>query len=152
MKTFWLAIACVSTFSIGSSFAQTESPSETVAPKYSNEFLAIGLGADALGLANSVVAQTDNVNSGYWNPAGLTAVNTWLEVGLMHSEYFAGIAKYDYLGLAHSLDEKSTIGFTAIRFAVDDIPNTTQLIDNNGVIDYDRISTFTAADYGFLLS
>ena len=92
------------------------------------------------------------MNSGYWNPAGLTGVDKWLEVGLMHSEYFAGIAKYDYLGLAHSIDDKSSVGFTAIRFAVDDIPNTTQLIDNNGNIDYDRITTFTAADYGFLFS
>ncbi len=136
-------------------FSQEEeagSTSNTIAPKYSNEFLSIGIGADALGRANSVVAQTDNVMSGYWNPAGLVAVDKWLEVGLMHSEYFAGIAKYDYLGLAHSIDEKSTIGFTAIRFAVDDIPNTTQLIDNNGRIDYDRVSTFTAADYGFMLS
>ena len=125
---------------------------ETIAPKYSNEFLAIGVGADALGLGNSVVAQTSNVNSGYWNPAGLTKVDKWLDVGMMHSEYFAGIAKYDYLGLAHSVDDKSTIGFTAIRFGVDDIPNTTQLIDNNGNIDYDRITKFTAADYGFLFS
>ena len=124
----------------------------TLAPKYSNEFLSIGVGADALGMGNAVAAQTGNVNSGYWNPAGLTQVNKWLEVGLMHSEYFAGISKYDYLGLAHSIDEKSTIGFTAIRFAVDDIPNTTQLIDNAGNINYDNITTFTAADYGFLFS
>lgn len=123
-----------------------------LAPKYSNEFLSIGVGADALGMGNAVVAQTDNVNSAYWNPAGLTSVNKWLEIGLMHSEYFAGISKYDYLGLAHSIDEKSTLAFSAIRFAVDDIPNTTQLIDNNGNINYDNITTFTAADYGFLLS
>src|SRR5690554_7176908 len=70
----------------------------------------------------------------------------------MHSEYFAGIAKYDYIGLAHSIDEKSAVGFAAIRFGVDDIPNTTQLIDNEGNIDYDRITLFTAADYGFLFS
>lgn len=126
--------------------------SQSVAPKYSNEFLAIGVGADALGQGNAVVAQTAGVNSGYWNPAGLTNVNKWLEVGLMHSEYFAGIAKYDYLGLAHKIDDKSAIGFSAIRFAVDDIPNTTQLIDNAGNINYDNISTFTAADYAFLLS
>jgi hypothetical protein len=126
--------------------------SQNVAPKYSNEFLAIGVGADALGQGNAVVAQTGGVNSGYWNPAGLTNVNKWLEVGLMHSEYFAGIAKYDYLGLAHKIDDKSAIGFSAIRFAVDDIPNTTQLIDNAGNINYDNISTFTAADYAFLLS
>jgi len=124
----------------------------TLAPKYSNEFLAIGVGADALGMGNAVAAQTDNVNSGYWNPAGLTQVDKWLEVGLMHSEYFAGISKYDYFGLAHKVDDKSTIGFSAIRFAVDDIPNTTQLIDNNGNINYDNITTFTAADYAFLFS
>lgn len=124
----------------------------SIAPKYSNEFLAIGIGADALGLSNAVVAQTSGVNSGYWNPAGLARTNKWLDIGLMHSEYFAGIAKYDYLGFAHQIDEKSAFGITAIRFAVDDIPNTTQLIDNGGRIDYDRITTFTAADYAFLFS
>jgi hypothetical protein len=152
MRTNWLFTAFVLALTFSISFAQEESPSETVAPKYSNEFLSIGVGADALGQANAVVAQSDNVSSGYWNPAGLTKVDKWLEVGLMHSEYFAGIAKYDYLGLAHTIDDKSAIGFTAIRFAIDDIPNTTQLIDNNGNLDYDNISTFTAADYGFLLS
>lgn len=124
----------------------------SVAPKYSNEFLAIGIGADALGLSNAVVAQTSGVNSGYWNPAGLVRTNKWLDIGLMHSEYFAGIAKYDYLGLAHQIDEKSAVGLSIIRFAVDDIPNTTQLIDNEGRIDYDKITTFTAADYAFLFS
>lgn len=124
----------------------------SLAPKYSNEFLAIGVGADALGMSNAVVASTRGVNSGYWNPAGLTGTNKWLDVGLMHSEYFAGIAKYDYLGLAHTIDEKSTAGFSFVRFAVDDIPNTTQLIDNEGNIDYDRITTFTAADYAFIFS
>lgn len=133
-------------------FAATTSIAQDLAPKYSNEFLSVGVGADAFGMGNAVVAQTNNVNSGYWNPAGLVHVNKWVEGSLMHSEYFAGIAKYDYVGLAHSIDEKSTIALTGIRFAVDDIPNTTQLIDNNGNIDYDRISTFTAADYGFLLS
>lgn len=124
----------------------------SLAPKYSNEFLSIGIGAEALGLSNAVVAQTTGVNSGYWNPAGLTKTNKWLDIGLMHSEYFAGIAKYDYLGLAHQIDEKSAVGLSVIRFAVDDIPNTTQLIDNEGRIDYDKITTFTAADYAFLLS
>ena len=153
MKAKGLVLLCSALFSLQYSVAQEASElTNTVAPKYSNEFLAIGIGGDALGLANSVVAQTSSVNSGYWNPAGLTGVDKWLEVGLMHSEYFAGIAKYDYLGLAHSIDDKSTVGFSAIRFAVDDIPNTTQLIDNNGNIDYDRITTFTAADYGFLFS
>jgi len=125
---------------------------QNVAPKYSNEFLQIGIGADALGLSNAVVAGIDNVNAGYWNPAGLVHSDKWLEIGAMHSEYFAGIAKYDYVGLSHAVDTKSTVGLSFIRFAVDDIPNTTQLIDNEGNVDYDRITTFTAADYALLFS
>ncbi|MDB0011524.1 hypothetical protein N9E20_01800 [Crocinitomicaceae bacterium] len=128
------------------------SQDDKIAPKYSNEFLSIGVGAEAFGKGNAVVAQTNSVYSGYWNPAGLTQVNKWLDVGAMHSEYFGGIAKYDYFGFAHAIDKKSTIGASLIRFAVDDIPNTTQLIDQQGNIDYDRITTFTAADYAVLLS
>ena len=124
---------------------------QDIAPKYSNEFLSIGVGATALGLSNAVVAGVDDA-TGYWNPAGLTDVKDFLQISAMHSEYFAGIAKYDYIGLAKPLDEKSTLGFTFIRFGVDDIPNTTQLIDASGNIDYDKITTFSAGDYGFLFS
>ena len=124
----------------------------TLAPKYSNEFLQIGIGGKAMGLSNAVVASVDDVSSSYWNPAGLTRMSSKFQGALMHSEYFAGIAKYDYLGISYKIDDKSAVGFTAIRFGVDDIPNTTQLIDNNGNIDYDKITRFTAADYGFLFS
>lgn len=130
----------------------TQAQESTVAPKYSNEFLQIGVGARAYAMGNANVANVRDVTAAYWNPAGLTHVDEWAEVALMHSEYFAGIAKYDYLGIAHSLDKKSTVAFSAIRFGVDDIPNTTQLIDNEGRIDYDRITTFTAADMAFLFS
>ena len=147
-KAQLLLIASVSLIALNLA-AQDES---SVAPKYSNEFLQIGVGAQSLGLGNAMVAGVDDVTSVFWNPAGLTKVENKLDVGLMHSEYFAGIAKYDYIGLAHSIDDQSSIGFAAIRFGVDDIPNTTQLIDNEGNIDYDRITLFTAADYGFLFS
>lgn len=122
---------------------------QTIAPKYSNEFLQIGVGAEALGRSNTVVASSEGINSIYWNPAGLSANYKWFEVAAMHSEYFAGIAKYDYLGASHSLDSSRAIGVSFIRFAVDNIPNTTQLIDNNGVVDFDKITLFSAADYAF---
>jgi hypothetical protein len=125
---------------------------QDITPKYSNEFLSIGVGAGALGMSNSVVGGVDDVTAGYWNPAGLTEVDDFLQVGAMHSEYFAGIAKYDYLGIAKPIDDMSTAGFTFIRFGVDDIPNTTQLIDRDGNVDYDKITTFSAGDYAFLFS
>ena len=121
-------------------------------PKYSNEFLNIGVGARALGMSNSFIASADDVYAGYWNPAGLVDIKDEFQGAVMHSEYFAGIAKYDYIGLAKSIDNKSSVGFSVIRFGVDDIPNTTQLIDAQGNLDYDRVTTFSAADYGFIFS
>ena len=73
----------------------TQDSSCTSTPKYSNEFLAIGVGGRSLGMSNSSVASINDVTSGYWNPAGLLGIKNDMQVGLMHSEYFAGIAKYD---------------------------------------------------------
>ncbi len=122
------------------------------APKYSNEFLAIGVGARALAMSGAQSAIVDDVTSGYWNPAGLARVKGNLQLSFMHSEYFAGIAKYDYGALAAPVDNTSTLGFSIIRFAIDDIIDSTDLIDKDGNIDYDKLKTFSAADYAFLLS
>ncbi len=122
------------------------------APKYSNEFLSVGVGARALAMGNSVIASTNDASSCYWNPAGLTSQINDFDAGVMHAEYFAGIAKYDYIGASMKLDSLQWLGASIIRFGVDDIPNTTDLIDKEGNIDYDRISKFSAADYAFLFS
>ncbi|MBL7883738.1 MAG: PorV/PorQ family protein [Bacteroidia bacterium] len=122
------------------------------APKYSNEFLNVGVGARALGMSNSYVTSVDDVTAGYWNPAGLLGIGNQHQVALMHSEYFAGIAKYDYGAYATRLDSASVLGISVIRFGVDNIPNTTQLIDANGHLNYDRITTFSAVDWAFIVS
>lgn len=122
------------------------------APKYSNEFLAIGVGARALGMSNSVVASSYDIFSAYWNPSGLLGITTNREVALMHSEYFAGIAKYDFGAFAVKFNDKSAGSISMIRFGVDNIPNTSELIDGQGNINYDRVTTFSSADYAFLLS
>ncbi|MBK8488131.1 MAG: PorV/PorQ family protein [Chitinophagales bacterium] len=141
----YLLLICISLlFFVKISEAQT-------ARKYSNEFLSIGVSAEALGMGGSVVAGVDDVTAGYWNPAGLVLVTSDYEVGIMHSEYFAGIAKYDYAGIAIPLKEKnSALAFSIIRFGVDDIPNTLFLIGPDGSINYDNITSFSVADYGFL--
>jgi hypothetical protein len=115
---------------------------------YSNEFLNIGVDAAALGMSKSVVATTNNVNSIYWNPAGLVGIEDF-QGSLMHASYFAGIANYNYAAFAMPIDKESTIAFSIIRFGVDDILNTTELIDSQGNIDFNRISLFSAADYAF---
>ena len=115
---------------------------------YSNEFLNIGVDAAALGMSKAVVATSNNVNSIYWNPAGLVGIEDY-QGSLMHASYFAGIANYNHAAFAMPIDQKSALGISIIRFGVDDILNTTELIDSEGNIDFNRISLFSAADYAF---
>ena len=119
--------------------------------KYSNEFMNIGVDAASISMSGAVTSSINDVNSGYWNPAGLTAVEQG-EISLMHSNYFANIANYNYIAYANPIDSQSAIGFSMIRFGVDDILDTTQLIDDQGNINYDRINLFSAVDYGFIIS
>ena len=119
--------------------------------KYSNEFMNIGVDAAAFGMSNSVVASSSDVNAGYWNPAGLVNLED-NQISLMHSAYFANIANYDYAAFAMPLDDRSAVGLSVIRFGVDDILNTTKLLDENGEPNYANISKFSTADYGFTFS
>lgn len=121
--------------------------------KYSNEFLNIGVGARALAMSGTQVATVDDVTSGYWNPAGLYNVKDDWQAAAMHSEYFAGIAKYDYLAVAKPLAfGEKVLGFSIIRFGVDDIPNTLFLKNPDGSINYDNIQSFSVANYAFIAS
>jgi hypothetical protein len=120
--------------------------------KYSNEFLAIGVGARAMGMSGAAISSTRDVNAAYWNPAGILGIRSNVQLGLMHAEYFAGIAKYDYGALGIKIDSNSAAALSIIRFGVDNIPNTIQLIDPNGNVDYDKISKFSATDFAALIS
>ena len=121
-------------------------------PKYSNEFLALGVGARSFGMGMSSVAIVDDVTAGYWNPAGLRSIDVPYQLSLMHASYFAGIANYDYGAFSAQIDDKSSASLSLIRFAVDDIPDTRFLFDANGALNYDNIRFFSAADYAAFLS
>ena len=122
-------------------------------PKYSNDFMYIGVGAQNFGMGNAVVASTNDITAGYWNPAGLVRIPTKIQFSFMHNEYFAGIAKYDYAGIAFPLDSnKHAFAINFMRFGVDDIPNTLDLIDADGSVNYDNVRNFSVGNYGILLS
>ncbi len=124
------------------------------AQKYSNEFLSIGVGARAQGMSGAVSATTNDVFAGYWNPAGLTELNAPFQIGAMHAEWFAGVAKYDFIGLAKIINEekKSVVGLSIIRFGIDNIPYTLNLIGPDGSINYDKVTQFSSADYALNLT
>lgn len=121
-------------------------------PKYSNEFLSIGVGARALGMSNAMTSVADDVTAVYWNPAALTDIEHRYQFAFQHAAYFAGIANYDYLGAALAVDQSSHFGISVIRLGIDDIPDTRLLFDDQGRIDYSRIEFFTASDVALILS
>lgn len=119
--------------------------------KYSNEFLKIGVGARAAGLGNAQVAGVEDASAGYWNPAALLITPGYPQLLLMHSEYFASVAKYDYGALSFSLPENRRLAVSFIRLGIDDIPNTLRFYDGVSY-DFSRITKFSVADMALYLS
>jgi len=149
MKARTLSIALFAFLSY--SLAQDASNGDNT-PKYSNEFMNIGVSARSFGMGFTAVSFTDDVSAGYWNPAGLLGMASDHQLALMHSSYFGGLANYDYAAFATTIDKESRLALSVVRFSVDDIPDTRLLVDVNGAINYDNIEFFSSSDYGFLLS
>ena len=121
--------------------------------KYSNEFLNIGAGARGLAIGGAVISNQNDVYAPMWNPAGLTEVERDWQGAAMHAEYFESIAKYDYISFAKALDSKNgVLGISIVRLGIDNILNTTQMIDSEGNIDYDKITKFSTSDYAGIIS
>jgi hypothetical protein len=122
--------------------------------KYSNEFLTLGVGGRAQGMGGAVGASVSDLSASYWNPAGMTAITSPAQFHGMHAEWFAGIAQYDQLSFGKKLnaDQNSYGAISLIRLGIDNIPNTLRLIGPDGSINYDRVTTFSAADYAAFVS
>ncbi len=119
-----------------------------VVRKYSNEFLAIGVSARGVAMGNAITASTSDIFSTYYNPSGLLSMKNDLQLGYMHSEHFAGIAKFDYGASAYRISTDQAIAISFVRFGVDNIPNTLNLYAD-GVLNYDRVTMFSVADMAF---
>ena len=66
---------------------------------YAGEFLQLGVGARSLALGGAAAAISDDVTAGYWNPAGLTAIN-YPTFGAMHEARFDNTVQYNYAAVA----------------------------------------------------
>ncbi|HBH21893.1 MAG TPA: hypothetical protein DDY13_00575 [Cytophagales bacterium] len=139
-------------FIISTAFQGPFARAQIRTPKYSNEFLAIGVGARAFGMGHAMTSISNGVSSTYWNPAGLLDIEEKYAASLMHASWFGGIANYDYAGFATPIDSNSHLGISLVRMGVDDIPDTRFLYDANGALNYDNIRFFSAADYAFFIS
>ena len=123
--------------------------------KYGADFLAGGVGARALAMGGTHVGLSQDVGSGYWNPAGLGMID-YPEFAYMHAERFAGVVSFDYAGVAYPINSVSTVGLSFFRSGVNDIKNTLNAWDAErnqpkpNAQDY--VTSFSAADMAFFVS
>jgi len=140
---------------------------QTSIAKYAGEFMAIGVGARALGMGGAQVAVVNDVTAGYWNPAGLARMN-YPQVALMHDEQFGGIVNYNYGSVAIPYGKDMSFGISVIRLSVDGIPDTRnagfdrdtgepidytdpewKLIHQNWGVDRSKVTEFSNTDWAF---
>ncbi len=91
--------------------------------KYGGSFLETGVGARSLSLGGACTAMQGDVASVYWNPAGLAAIEG-LQMQGMHSERFAGMVNWDFLGVAIQKNSSTCLAVAFYRLGVDGIPLT----------------------------
>jgi len=86
------------------------------------QLLKIGVGAKAVGMGESHVAAADDVYASYWNPAGLTHVET-SQIGFMHNEWFEDI-RYEFLGYVQPIGDFGTLAGSVSYVSMGELDKT----------------------------
>lgn len=100
---------------------------EVTIGKYAGDFMAIGVGARPLAMGSAFTSAVDDISAIYWNPAGLSKLSH-AQIHVMHSEQFAGIVNWDFIGAGLPLRNGSAIAIGIFRLGVDGVP-LTRLVD-----------------------
>ncbi len=91
------------------------------AGRYGGDFMEIGSGVRALGLGGSFTAIADDGSAIYWNAAGISQLKK-IEIGVMRSYLYTGLAHYDHITYCQPLPNDVTIGVNWTRLSIPDIP------------------------------
>jgi len=86
------------------------------------QILKIGVGAKAVGMGESYVAAADDVYATYWNPAGLSHVET-SQFGFMHNEWFEDI-RYEFLGYVQPIGDLGTLAGSISYISMGELERT----------------------------
>lgn len=133
---------------------------QTVARTYAGEFLQLGVGARSLALGGAGVAISTDATAGYWNPAGLNALQFPMAAA-MHESRFSGTVQYDYGAVAVPLGPSSTAALSILHLGISDIKDTRSALvdinkngklDQDEYLDYNKVSSFGNFDWVALLS
>ncbi len=118
--------------------------------KYAGEFLYLGVGGRPLALGGAYVAESGDVLSGYYNPAGLSAIGSQQAI-FMHSETFGGLLSHDFVAYARpigKMEDSTAIGVSLYRLGGGGIIVTG--VDQTG--RFYKVKEASHADYAGYLS
>lgn len=128
--------------------------------KYSGDFLSTGVGGRSAAMGGTGVSFSDDVTSGYFNPAALSQIK-FAQLAILHESRFSGQINYDYAAIAYPYNETQTFAISALRLGLDGIKDSRNaLIDANGngkLDDEDRldpakITLSNASNWGIFFS
>ncbi|NOX89528.1 MAG: hypothetical protein GXO77_10910 [Calditrichaeota bacterium] len=105
--------------------------------KYAGSFLELGVGARALAMGGASVANSGDVTSAFWNPAGLAMVNRF-QAGSMYADLFNKLEQQSYVGALIPLMKNAAISVSWVRLSVDEIPRY-EFDEDNPVTAYQRL-------------
>jgi hypothetical protein len=87
------------------------------------QFLKIGAGARATGMAGAFAGISDDVSSMFWNPAGIAEVKAY-SADVSNTFWFAGM-QHQFVGAVIPVSEKFRLGVNFLSFGSGDIRRTT---------------------------
>ena len=79
------------------------------------QFLKIGAGARPIALGGAYTALANDINSVYWNPAGLARIGGNGEATFNHAEWLAD-TQYDFAAFSLTASTMGSVGFHVISF------------------------------------
>ncbi|MFZ9760460.1 MAG: PorV/PorQ family protein [Candidatus Kapaibacteriota bacterium] len=87
------------------------------------QFLKIGVGARANGMAGAYSALANDVTAMYWNPAGIADING-IAANISYTQWFAGFS-HNFAGLVLPVGDSYRFGISLTSFSSGEIPITT---------------------------
>lgn len=114
------------------------------------QFLKIGVGARAAGMGESYAAIANDVSALYWNPAGISNLNS-ISVGISHSQWLADIY-HNYAGMTIPLSESDVIGISAISLSTNEQEVTTVEQPNGTGVFYNVSDIAVGLSYSRVLT
>ena len=114
------------------------------------QFLKLGIGAKPSGMGESFVGIADDVNSIFWNPAGLTNLKSF-ETSLSGVLLYQGIY-YGSIGVGKNISKSSSLGIGMIYLGMDKIKGYDKWGNSNPEGDYTANDRAVSVSYGQKIS